>query len=53
MKSKPKPSQGLNHETNQTRTVGMFKKSSDFDRILKMDPFTKMKSNPCGTGKKR
>jgi len=53
MKSKPKPSAGLNHDTNETRKVSMVMKSSDFDRIKKIDPFTQMKSNPCGTGKKR
>ena len=53
MKSKPKPSAGLDHETNEKRKVAMFKRSSNFDRIKAIDPFTQMKSNPCGAGKKR
>ena len=53
MKTKQKPSAGLNHETNETRKVSMFKRSSNFDQIKAIDPFTQMKSNPCGTGKKR
>jgi len=39
-------------DTNQTRKVGMMKKSSDFDRNEKENPFTKMQSNPCG-GKRK
>ena len=54
MRTKPKSSVGLNYDTNQTRKVSMFKRSSNFDRIKSIDPFTQMKSNPsCGSGKKR
>lgn len=35
-------------DTNQSRTVGMFKKSSDFDSLNQENPFTKFASNPCG-----
>lgn len=52
MKRKPKLSAGLDHPTNEKRTVSMVKRSSDFDRIDKINPFTQMKSNPCGTGKR-
>ncbi len=41
-------------DTNQTRKVSMFKKSSDFDRIDRINPFTQMSSNPSGGyGKKK
>lgn len=43
-------------DTNQTREIGMFKKSSDFDNLDKQNPFAGMESNPCGghaTGKGR
>ena len=52
MKTKPKPSTGLAHETNEKRRVAMFKRSSNFSKVV-MVPFVGMKSNPCGTGKKR
>lgn len=34
--------------TNQSRRIGMFQKSSDFDQFSEENPFTKMASNPCG-----
>jgi hypothetical protein len=36
-------------DNNQSRTVGLEKKSSDFDRIEEINPFTQMSSNPCGS----
>ena len=38
-------------ETNQSRTVGMFLASSNYDRFDEINKFTQMSSNPCG-GKK-
>lgn len=38
-------------KANQTRTVGLMKKSSDFDRIEQVNPFTKMASNPAKSEK--
>lgn len=35
-------------DNNQKRTVPMFLKSSDFDRIDQENPFVGMASNPCG-----
>ncbi len=35
----------FDHDTNQTRTLGMPLRKSDFDTMV-MDPFTKMESNP-------
>lgn len=32
----------FDHDTNQTRTVSMPLRSSDFDTIEKIDPFTQM-----------
>lgn len=43
----------FDHDTNQTRTVGMPLRSSDFDHIDKIDPFTQMDSNPCGEHKEK
>ena len=37
-----------NNQT-QTRPMGLFKKSSDFDGIEEINPFTQMESNPKGT----
>lgn len=34
-------------DINQTRTVGMPLRSSDFDHFDKENPFTKMASNPA------
>ena len=36
----------FDHDTNQTRTLGMPLRSSDFDHIDKIDPFTQMDANP-------
>jgi len=33
----------------QSRPVGIMRKSSDFDTIENIDPFTQMESNPKGT----
>ena len=35
-------------DTNQSRKVGMFKASSNFDQFNEMNPFVGMESNPCG-----
>lgn len=35
-------------DTNQQRTVGMFKKSSNFADLNQENPFVKFASNPCG-----
>lgn len=48
--SKPSVELPAKSDTNQTRKVGMVKKSSDFDRNDKISPFTQMASNPCGGG---
>lgn len=37
-----------NNQT-QTRPMGLFEESSDFDRIEEVNPFTRMASNPAGT----
>lgn len=37
----------FDHDTNQTRTVGMPLRASDFDHFDKIDPFTQMASNPA------
>lgn len=42
-------------DTLQTKQVGMFKQSSDFDSLDQLNPFVGMASNPCGgrsTGRK-
>jgi hypothetical protein len=36
----------FDHDTNQTRTVGMPLASSEFD-TMRLDPFTRMASNPA------
>ena len=36
----------LRFDTNETREVGLMKRSSDFDRIEQMDPFCQMSHNP-------
>lgn len=53
MKTKPESSSKVElpskDDTNQTREVGMFKKSSDFDSLDQLNPFVGMASNPCGS----
>jgi hypothetical protein len=39
-------------DTNQTRKSDMILKSSDFDHFDKINPFTQMESNPCGSKSK-
>ena len=39
---------GVTIDPNQSRSVGMFKESSNFDRIDRENPFVGMASNPCG-----
>lgn len=51
--SKPASMAESDKESNQTRSVGMMKRSSDFDRIEHEDQFTKMSSNPCHGGGSR
>lgn len=42
-----KPSLPSEEDTNQTRTVGMPLRSSDFDKVPdELNPFTQMESNP-------
>ena len=53
MKTKPKPSAGLDHETNEKREVPMFLRKSNLAKIQIPETAVGMKSNPCGTGKKR
>ena len=36
----------LEFDTNQTRTVGMVLRRSDYDRIEEINPYTQMASNP-------
>lgn len=36
----------FDHDTNQTRTVGMPLRAGDFDHFNEIDPYTQMESNP-------
>ncbi len=38
-------------DCNQSRTVGMFLKSSDYDQFTEINPFTQMRSNPATSAK--
>jgi len=50
----PKPSLPSEEDNNQTRTVGMPLRSSDFDKVPdRINPFTQMADNPCRSGKGR
>lgn len=55
MRDKPELADNLPTEsdTNQTRTVSMFLKSSDFSDLDRENPFVRMASNPaCGSKEK-
>lgn len=39
-------------DNNQSRTLGMPLKSSDFDHLDKTNQFVEMASNPCGSSRK-
>ena len=39
--------QNLTFDTNESRTIGLMKMTSDFDRIEQIDPFCQMSHNPA------